>query len=100
MRCFHLGVCDTYVKSNEVTVTEETVEDIEASRTSFQDIVDCLNPGGVIRFATERFSVGETIRIDKDVSVTSTAPKKSSFICNGQSVFDIRSPFDHFHKTA
>ena len=100
MRCFRPGVCDTYVESNGVTVNDQIVEDIDASRTSFQDIVDCLNPGGVIRFATERFSVGETIRIDKDVSVTSTAPKKTSFICNGQSVFDIRSPFDHFHKTA
>ena len=81
-------------------VNDQTAEDIEASRTSFQDIVDCLEAGAIIRLATERFSVGETIRIDKDVSITSIAPKKTAFICNGQSVFDIRSLCPHFHKTS
>ena len=99
MRRFHPGVCGTYFESYVATVNNHTVEDIEASRTSFQDIVDCLNPGGVIRFATERFSVGETIRIDKNVSNTSTAQRKTSFVCNGQSVFDIRSVFLHFYET-
>ena len=82
-----------------MTVNGQTAKDIEVSRTSFQDVVDCLNPGGIIRFATERFSVDKTIRIHKDVSITSTAQKKTSFVCNGQPVFDIRSTFPHFHKT-
>ena len=98
-RRFQTGVCDTHVENNAVTVNDQTPQDIKASHTLFQDVVDCLNPGGIIRFATERFSVNETIRIDKDVSITSTARKKTSFICNGQPVFDIRSTFPHFHKT-
>ena len=93
MRCFHAGVCDVHVESNSVTVNDQTAQDIKASRTSFQDIVDCLTPGGIIQFATERFSVDETIKIHKNVSITSIARKKTSFICNGQPVFDIRSTF-------
>ena len=91
MRCFDLGVCDTYVKRNAVTVNDQIVEDIEASRASFQDVVDCLERGGIIQFATATFSVDETIRLEKDIAITSTHRRKTSFACNQQPVFDIRS---------
>ena len=67
------------------------MDDIDATDSSFQDVVECLSAGAIIRFATERFSVGETIRIDKDISITSTHRKRTSIACNEQPVFDIRS---------
>ena len=84
-------LCDSFVADNALIVTSQIEEEIKASRTSFQTLVDCLQEGGALRFDTSSFSPSETIRIEKSISVSSVAEQKLAVACDGRPVFDIRS---------
>ena len=84
-------LCDSFVADNSLIVTSQIEEEIKASRTSFQTLVDCLQEGGALRFDTLSFSPSETIRIEKSISVSSVAEQKLAVACDGRPVFDIRS---------
>ena len=86
-------ICDTFVENNVLIVDAQTVEDLEASTFSFQDVVDCLNDGATIRFAIERFVAIETIRLNRNVSIVAVFEGRIAFVCNARTVFDIRSPY-------
>ena len=86
-----LDLCDTFVENNAFTVDEQTVEDMDALRTTLQEVVDCFEDGATLRFAMPRFSIDETVVVDKDMTITSSRKEKTSLGCNGKPILDIRS---------
>ena len=84
-------LCDSFVENNALIVTARIEREINALKTSFQALVDCLHPGGTIRFKTRSFSPSKTIRIEKSITVSTVAEEKIAIACNGRPVFDIRS---------
>ena len=83
-----------------MTVSAETIKEIDALQIPFQDVVDCLSDDAIIHFTATSFSVAETIRVDQNISISSAAAEdRTAFICNGKPIFAIRSAFSFLFKT-
>ena len=83
-------LCATLVENNSFTVDQQTAEDIHAQRTTLQEVVDCLEDGATLQFATAEFSFDDTVVVDKDMTIRSSGKEKTSLGCDGKPVLDIR----------
>lgn len=55
-----------------------------------QELVDCLEDGGMLTLDVQIFEPGQTIEIRRDMRILSNAEEGTTMTCNGEPVFDIR----------